>query len=117
MTAEEILKTIHDHCLSVRRIVTEDWGMYEMRHYREGDEIVIRTIDQVHPDFKRSFAKQFPNGRQFCRRRTIHDTDGHYMVQKMSDRGSIQRWDYKRDFGAPTLEASISLFLASLSKN
>lgn len=114
-TPEEILKVIHDNCLSVRRIVTEDWHTYEMSHYREGDEIVVRTIDQVHPDFKSSFAKQFPNGRQFCRRRVLHDTDGHYMVQENKGRGSTQTWDYQRDFGAATLEASISLYLASKS--
>lgn len=111
MTAEEILQVIHENCLSVRRIAPEDWQTVDIAHYREGDTITTLTVDQVHPNSKTYFAKHFPNGRKFCRRRIIHDTDGHYMVQKVTDRGSICRWDYKRDFGAPTLQESISLFL------
>lgn len=88
-----IIQVIEKYNLSVRRIPDSVTEVNEIRHRKEGDEVITQY------------------GRQFCRRTRIPEHAGWYMVKPINDTGSMVRWDAKKDNLAETLEGSIELFL------
>lgn len=107
-----IVEIIEKYNLSIRRIPDILTETNDIRHYREGDEIVILTVDKVAPKFKKSFAERFPEGRKFCRRYKVPENAGKYMVKRVDNNFSAVSWDARKDNLADTLEGSIELFLA-----
>ena len=93
MTPEQILEAIEKHNLSVRRVPNAVYGTYEMRHHKEGNEII---------EIK---------GRQFTKETTIPKHAGWYMVQPIKNIWSTVHWSFKTCFPAPTLAGSIEFFL------
>lgn len=93
MTAQEILEIIEKYNLMVRRFPDKEIGLHEMRHHKEGNEIVTDGT------------------RQFTREITIPKLAGYWMVQQSRNCLSNVAWNIITDHLAPTLEESIQLFL------
>ena len=115
MSNINILEIIEKYNLSILRVPDKVTETYDIRHYKDGDEIITMTIDKVAPEFKNSFVKNFPDGRQFCRRYSVPKNAGKYMVKSVNDTGSIVKWNANTDNLADTLENSIKLFLSKNS--
>ena len=113
----DIITIIEKYNLSTRRIPNILTETYEIRHYKEGDEIVTLTVDKVAPELKASFAKNFPEGRKFCRRYKVPKNAGKYMVKPVDNNMSTVQWNVKTDNLADTLEESILLFLSKIENN
>lgn len=85
---------IEKYNLSVRRIPNIVSETLDIRHFKDGDEILVS-----------------PNGRKFCRRYRVPENAGMYMVQSVNNTSSGVIWS-KDDNLADTLEKSIELFLS-----
>jgi hypothetical protein len=91
----DLIKIIKEHNLSIRRFPDKDVSVHEMRHFKEGDEII----------------EWGPRKIKMCRHTTIPKHAGWYMVQQINNTGNIVFWKDSIDTLAPTLEESINLFL------
>lgn len=111
----DILEMIDKHNLSIRKIPLQTVELYELQHYKEGDEIVTLTKEEQEKRWRKEsaerFIKRFPEGRKFCRRIKIPDHAGWYMCKQVNSTDTTVRWNIKTDYLAPTLEESINLFL------
>jgi hypothetical protein len=93
MDIKEITEIIEKYNLSIRYIPKESRETNELRHFKEGDEIV----------------KMY--GREFCTRVKKNENGGKYMVKEVNNNFSGVQWNTKKDNLADTLEDSIKLFL------
>lgn len=83
--------------LSVRQIPLEVVGIHEIRHRREGDEIVTRY------------------GREMIRRVRVPEHAGWWMCQQVRHTSSTVTWKASQHHLAPTLDESVALCVASIA--
>ena len=117
------LQTIIDHGLSVRRIPLEVVSLSELQHAKEDSEIVEYPTDPTYAAFHDKYHTDSPNFRKdesgiWYRRyvRTVHipNNAGYWMCQSTSNSTSSRvEWRTKDHHLAPTLEESVSLYLAT----
>lgn len=93
MDIKELTEIIEKYNLSIRYIPKESRETHEIRHFKEGDEII----------------EQY--GRKFCTRVKINKNGGKYMVKEVNDTSSMVQWNTDKNNLADTLEESIQLFL------
>lgn len=93
---DNLSQIIEEHNLSIRRLPDKVISRYDIRHFKEGDEVV-----EI-------------NGRKFAKRTTIPEHAGWYLVKQINNTMTTVHWSFKTDFLAKTLEESIELFLESL---
>lgn len=96
----DIVAMIEKYNLSVRRIPNIVSETLDIRHFKDGDEILVS-----------------PNGRKFCRRYKVPANAGKYMVKPVDNNMSTVQWNVKTDNLANTLEESILLFLSKIENN
>jgi hypothetical protein len=92
----DIVAMIEKHNLSVRRIPNKVSEVLDIRHFKEGDDLLVSS-----------------NGRKFCRRYRVPENAGKYMVKSVGNTFLSFDWnnDDKKTL-ADTLEKSIELFLS-----
>lgn len=93
----DIISIITEHNLSIRRIPNIIPETYDIRHIKEGDEII--TIGT----------------RRFCRRYRTPTHAGWFLCKPVNDTMAAVSWKFETDNLAPTLEQSIQMFLDKLS--
>lgn len=98
MDYKDLIKLIEKYNLAIRRIPDKIINLYDMRHYKDGDELYLSDI----------------TGKQYVQRVRIPKYAGWYLVKEVNSTGSIVKWDIKKDNLAETLEESINLFISKL---
>jgi len=93
MTDTETISAIVKYGLAVREIPLELFGVHEVRHYQEGDELIERY------------------GRTMVRRRRVPKNAGHWMCQQVQNTNEHTSWKGLPNL-APTLHESIGKFLS-----
>jgi len=94
--ATDIFDTIEKHNLSIRRIPNEAISIFSDRHYKAGDEYIMR------------------HGHRFVRRVAIPEHAGMYMVKQVNHTMADVHWNKDKDNLAPTLQESVQLYLRKL---
>jgi hypothetical protein len=121
------LDLIKSHGLVLRQIPLSVSRLSEMRHHKEGNEIIKTVLKDMTPsryayhkkhhsasaDFELDDTRQQVT-RLYSRSVRIPGNAGHWMCKQVSGTSSMVRWDSKTDNLAPTLEESVALFVASL---
>ena len=102
----DTLEVIKKYGLSVRRIPESVYDVYEISHYKDGDEIVERKTARSGGGFYM---------RKMCKRTIIPDNAGHWMCKQVENTDSRTLWSIKTDNLAPTLEESVQKFLSTLT--
>lgn len=101
MNNDDLINTIVEYGLSIRQIPYSVSSCYEIRHFKEGDKIIERTVRT-----QDGFVK-----RQYCVRTNIPKNAGYWMCRQVKSTNSQVQWDSRIDNLAPTLEESVQLFL------
>jgi hypothetical protein len=93
MIIQDLENIMERYSIAIRRIPNVNIGVYEMRHYKDGDEIVIR------------------NGKEYAKRTVINKTGGDYLVVPMNTTNSSPSW--ANSFRGKSIEEAVNKFLAS----
>lgn len=93
----DALSIIKEYGLSVRQIPEMTVSRYEMRHFKEGDEIIN------------------VKGKDYCLRYRKPLNPGYWMCKQVQTTDSTVNWNIKTDNLAPSLELSVKLFIEGLS--
>lgn len=123
MTQQEILKTITEHFLCVRRLPFEVISVYS---YREGDENKLggfngrpiylekgKTLNATR-EIVTGYGN-WPKDKKLIKETRIIEKGGWWYVKPVTDTGSTVRFNREYDkFFAPTLEEAVTLYLNSL---
>lgn len=123
------LEAIEMYGLATRQIPKQIASLYAMRHHKPGNEIVERLCTSLNfgpfnkkygndPAYAGCYRYDHENKKiysLFSQEITIPEHAGWWMVQPSHGTSSRMEWNKKRDFLAPTLAESVTLFLASIS--
>ena len=95
------LELIEHYGLSVRQVPHRVKETFDVRHFKEGDELETIT---------------YPSGntRTFVVRYKYPEFGGYWMTKKVGHTGSQVSWDMKTDNLAPTLSESVFLAVSKL---
>jgi hypothetical protein len=95
MNLQDLESIMEKYSIAIRRIPNFSVGVYEMRHYQDGDEIIKR------------------NGKDYVRRTTVNKTGGDYLVVPMNTTSISPSW--ANSFRGKSIEEAVRKFLNSLS--
>jgi len=101
MNPEQIIATMNKHNIAVRRIPDAVYGVYEFRHFREGDEVIQRPVQRKIDGVWQKVMIDY------ARRTTIPEKAGWWMAQQTHDTRSKTAWSYKHDNLSPTLGEAV----------
>jgi len=109
MTEQEILKTIADNFLCVRRLpfnVVIYWS------YREGDENTKCVDSEGNPTKAKRSVVIREDGKKLLKEERIIEKGGWWYVKPVNNTSSTVRFSREYDkFFAPTLEEAVQLYL------
>lgn len=123
----DILATIEKYGLSVRQIPNKLTGLYEARHYEEGDELiwlhitppgdynVIKEKLGSNPTYKFDDSDNTIM-KQYTRRIEIPENAGYWMCQQFNSTSSMIQWSKKTDNLAATLPESVAMFFRTYDR-
>jgi len=113
MTNDELLETIAEHFLSVRRIPLQRISIYNKIHRDH-----YPNADIVHRDVKQKIDGVWTTvTKEFLKVTTVPKHAGWWMCQSLSKAAStIVYWDRRIHHLAPTLKESVQAYLDSLTK-
>jgi hypothetical protein len=124
------LDLIKAHGLALRQIPLSVSRLSEMRHHKEGNEIIKTVLKDMTPsryayhkkhhstsaDFELDDTRQQVT-RLYSRSIRIPGNAGHWLCKSTNnDTSSRIEWSCKTDNLAPTLEESVSLFVSKINK-